>query len=1455
MIRNLRAVFGIHLHLSIVTAILFTALPALGQAEFRLTKSGPSQADPGELIAYSIVLQNSGDARATDIALTDPLPAGTTFTSISAPGEWLCSTPAVGQPGTITCLLQKLEPDEVVTLTIGATINPSQPGGTTLVNTAEVMSEGPEPRTATATTTVGTTDLSILKTGDATTSAGGTIQYQITITNEGDAASAATLTDVIPDDTVFASLSSPAGWTCSTPPTGSAGTVACNITSIAPGASAVFTLTVTASASAPAGSVFMNTARVSAPAADDDPANDTSTATTAIPGTTDLQIGKSGSTTVRPGGSLSYSIAVANTGAGDLTNVTIDDTLPVGVFFQSLAAAVEWSCSTPAVGANGTITCSRATLPAGASSIISIGATTDPALTPGTVLSNTATANADGLSGPSSDSHDTTVAGTVTLSVTASDTPDPVAPGGAITYAIDVSNESVTAAQDVEMMFEAAPSTTFVSATAPPGWTCSTPPVGATNALVTCSTPSLASGAATITIETGVPAAAADGSTLSAHASVTTSSADADSDDDEATATTTVQTAADVTIAKSGPATANAGEVIAYTLTAGNAGPSDASSVVLTDILPAGLLFESLVVPAGWSCTAPPTGTAGTITCDSTLLVVGGTAVFTVSVRVPQSATGTTQTNAAHIESDAPDLLPGNDDDEVDTLIGSSADLRVTKTGPATAAPGDTIAYTIAVANDGPSDAINVTVSDPVPAGTTFVLMTAPGGWTCSGGNFPCSIATLPAGASASFTLQTAISAAAQPGTSITNTAKATSDTTDPDAVNNTSSVTTAVASPATLSATKSIASGLGAPGSNVTYSVVISNSGPETQFDNPTGEMTDQLPAELQLVSATATSGTTVATIATNLVTWNGAIASGGSVTVTIDAMVVSGGATNQAVVHYDADGNGTNESTASSNVVAFGASDLSITKTAPASIAPGQTLAYTIVVTNEGPSAASSLVMSDTISLPFVSITEPAGWTCTTPAAGSTGPVSCTAPALAAAATATFDLRVSVPAGTPLTTSLTNTATISSALFDPDSTDNTSTATTTVASPATLSATKSIASGLGAPGSNVTYSVVISNSGPETQFDNPTDEMTDQLPAELQLVSATATSGTTVATIGTNLVTWNGAIPPGGSVTVTIDALVVSGGANNQAVVHYDADGNGTNESTASSNVVAFGASDLTVTKTAPGSVIRGDDLVYTVSVTNNGPDPASTVTLTDTLTTPFASLGRPAGWTCTTPAVGSTGTITCTTPALASGATATFALAVSTADQSPGTSLQNTASVTSAMFDPNAANSAATAAATVTSPASVAIDKRVVTGSGSPGTDVTFAIVLTNSGPGTQLDNAGDEMVDTLPAELDLLSASATSGTVAVDLIANRVTWNGEIAPGTSVTINVIARLLSAPATNSATMNFDSDGDGTNESAATATVTVAPAAAAIPVLSPAMIAGLALMLGLLAMRALRS
>ena len=119
-------------------------------------------------------------------------------------------------------------------------------------------------------------------------------------------------------------------------------------------------------------------------------------------------------------------------------------------------------------------------------------------------------------------------------------------------------------------------------------------------------------------------------------------------------------------------------------------------------------------------------------------------------------------------------------------------------------------------------------------------------------------------------------------------------------------------------------------------------------------------------------------------------------------------------------------------------------------------------------------------------------------------------------------------------------------------------------------------------APGSTVTYTIVLTNGGGTAQGDNPGDEFTDVLPAQLALLTATATSGTAVATTGTNTVTWNGSIPAGGSVTITITATIqpsATGIISNQGTISFDSNGDGTNDTTRQTDdPAAPGAADST-------------------------------------------------------------------------------------------------------------------------------------------------------------------------------------------------------------------------------------------------------------------------------------
>jgi uncharacterized repeat protein (TIGR01451 family) len=136
-----------------------------------------------------------------------------------------------------------------------------------------------------------------------------------------------------------------------------------------------------------------------------------------------------------------------------------------------------------------------------------------------------------------------------------------------------------------------------------------------------------------------------------------------------------------------------------------------------------------------------------------------------------------------------------------------------------------------------------------------------------------------------------------------------------------------------------------------------------------------------------------------------------------------------------------------------------------------------------------------------------------------------------------------------------------------------------------AVISGTKTV-SGSFKPGGAITYTVVLSNMGNRDQADNPGHEFTDVLPAALSLVGASSTSGTAVATVATNTVTWDGAIPAGGTVTIAIDATVKNDptfagtAVANQGTISFDADGNGTNESSAVTDDPATpGSGDPTV------------------------------------------------------------------------------------------------------------------------------------------------------------------------------------------------------------------------------------------------------------------------------------
>jgi uncharacterized repeat protein (TIGR01451 family) len=255
-----------------------------------------------------------------------------------------------------------------------------------------------------------------------------------------------------------------------------------------------------------------------------------------------------------------------------------------------------------------------------------------------------------------------------------------------------------------------------------------------------------------------------------------------------------------------------------------------------------------------------------------------------------------------------------------------TASLTATKTVSGTFRVGGTVTYTVTITNNGTgnqADNAGHEFTDALPSGLTLVSATATSGTAATAGNtvnWDGSLA--PLGGSVTITITATVNSGTQ-GTTISNQGTVSYDSnndnvndatllTDDPSVGGAADPTTFTVASAMLTGTKT-ATGTFKPGGNVTYTIVLTNSGSSATPDNAGNELTDVLPSSLTPVSATATSGTAV--LAGNTVTWNGSVPAGGSVTITITATIKASAAdsviSNQATFAYDADLNGTNEST----------------------------------------------------------------------------------------------------------------------------------------------------------------------------------------------------------------------------------------------------------------------------------------------------------------------------------------------------------------------------------------------------------------------------------------------------------------------------------------------------------------------------------------------------------------
>jgi uncharacterized repeat protein (TIGR01451 family) len=888
---------------------------------------------------------------------------------------------------------------------------------------------------------------------------------------------------------------------------------------------------------------------------------------------------------------VTFTIGVTNNGPQTATGVTVTDPIPAGITNVTVDSG-DVTCTVTA-----TVTCAVPDMAVGQSAQIKITGTLSPSGNPGASLSNTAT-----VSGTRTDpnlanntaSVISTMSAATDVSIVKTFSPSTPVAGQNVTYTLSVFNAGPSEARNVVISDPLDPDTTFISAT--PGQGSCT----AQGSMLTCQVGTLAPGASAV--ETFVVVEINPGATavLQNTATVTTSTTDTNPANNVSSTSFQPDIIADMAVVKTASAAqVSAGDTIDFTLAVRNLGSSDAVNVVLADTMPDGFSVTGVDAPAGATCTS----TASSIMCNWASFLVGGPSNVVVHAVVAPDAPIGTVTNTAAVAAPAADRDTTNNASSVDVEVVQSADLSILKTAPATGEPGSAFTYTLTVANGGPSVARGASLTDTLPAGFLDAVVNGPG---CSivGGTVGCELGDIVPGGSVAVEVTGTWSTTAT-GV-VSNTATTTSATPDPNTDNNTSTVTVTLAPSADVSVVKTTSTPTVPLGGTATFEVTVSNGGPSAAA----GVVLDELlPAGFMLTGAMPSVGTWSMEDARWTV---GTLLPGESATITVTATVnTEGQLVNTATASSRTPDPDTSNNTDTATVTVTPSADLAIVKTISANPAPlNGAVTYTLVVTNNGPSVASAVAVSDAL---------PAGLlnpSTATPGCTITGSqLACTQPTLAVGATFTATVSGTVDPSIAGTT-LSNTATVTSTTPDPDPSDNTSTVTVPVSGTPQVELVKSVSTptdsnvdGRIGAGDTVAYTFTIRNTGDVTLS---SAAITDPLLGGAVACAAFAAP-----------------LLPGASVTCAPVSYTLTQADADAGTVHNTASvvaqsTQGPASDDAEANVTIAATNSISLAKT-PSPVVdvngdsavgAGDTVGYTFTVTNNGTTTLQNAVITDAM-----------------------------------------------------------------------------------------------------------------------------------------------------------------------------------------------------------------------------------------------
>ena len=822
--------------------------------------------------------------------------------------------------------------------------------------------------------------------------------------------------------------------------------------------------------------------------------------------------------------------------------------------------------------------------------------------------------------------------------------------------------------------------------------------------------------------------------------------------------------------------------LITYTVSITNFGPDTALSVVVTDSIPSGLLFTSATVSVGSYVTNTGLWAVGD-------LANGQTATLIITARVDAASGGLMLTNTATaLTAGLGDTNAANDSASV-LLNVVGADLGVTKTpdnpGPY---PGSNVVYTIVLTNQGPSEATGISLTERLTNGLTYVTHSTTYGiydnvsgvWT---------VGTLAAYGSAYLYITATVYTGTINSLITNNTAITTADIADGNTANNTGTAVIAVSS---LRMSKSSsAAGSALPGSNITYTIIITNAG-SLVHTNIT--VTDALPTGTTYVASSARARGPI--VSTNYVldrfetfaftnqngnvNWNGNWieigegdgANSGDVRGTTDG-------TNRVLRIQDNDSGGEGVRrqvnldsveaatlsfafrravlSASSDYVAIYASSNGGSSFTELGRFAGPSTDASYVFTNYDISAyiatntqvrllgSSGLGGGEYVYFDNIQVSWMVGGTNTI--SGNPPPDLTSGWTLKAGEilTVTYTSRVDNPVSvtqivnTAYATSLSQLLPISASVTD------------TVAA-TDLAVSKSVDNTLPASGSNVIYTITITNRGPQ---DAASVTLSEPLAAGLLFITNLASRGTYT----TNTGVWTlGALTNGTAATLTITARVATNTAYIGTSITNTISINGSSladmvpTNNAASAVITVSAAELGLTKAVNDTTpLLGDTVVFTLGLTNSGPNEAESIAVTEVWPGPVSHLSNTPSQGSYNPASGlwSVGT-------LAAGGYATLTINASVTTTVVGISFTNRASISaSSQPDPVTGNNTASVVLVTGSSDPLSITKSSsANGSAPPGETNTYTIVITNS---TAFTHTGVRVEDAVPTGMTYVASS--------------------------------------------------------------------------------------------------